>query len=110
MSMRIQEALSTGCNGIKSFASSTAAWIGKTVSAAGAFIADLIAKVAEFVKPHFENLKTFVREHKQALIIATVAGAIGTVLGLVFANCCKSAPATGTGAPATGTGAAPVTV
>ncbi len=65
--MRIQDALSNCCEGIKEFASAAANWIGKTVSATGAFIAEIAAKVAEFVKPHFEHLKTFAQEHKDML-------------------------------------------
>ncbi len=86
MTMRIQDALSNCCEGIKDFASIAANWIGKTVSATGAFIAEIAAKVAEFVKPHFEHLKSFAQENKQSIVIAAVAFAVGAVLTAVIAN------------------------
>ena len=82
--MRIQDAFSNCCEGIKDFASSAVAWIGKTVTAAGVFISESAKKVAEFVKPHFENLKTFVQENKQSIIIATVAFAVGAILTAII--------------------------
>lgn len=97
MSMRIQEALSNCCEGIKDFASSAATWIGKTVSAAGSFLSETASKVAKFVKPHFENLKKFAQENKQSLIIAGVAFAIGAVLTAIISNVfCKGTNTTPT--------------
>lgn len=86
MSMRIQEALSKCCeglNGIKDFASSAASRIGKNVSTAGSFLSDGAAKVAEFVKPHFESLKSFAQNNQQSILVAglvLVAGAIATAI------------------------------
>ena len=92
MSMRIQDALSNCCEGIKEFAASAAAWIGRTVSAAGAFISETAAKVAEFVKPHFERLKTFAQENKQSIMIAAIGFAIGAVVTAIVNNVfCRSA-------------------
>lgn len=97
MSMRVQDALSQGCEGVKNFASSAATWFGKTVSAAGTFIADFMSKVAEFVKPHFENLKTFVHENKHNIILATVGFAVGAILATIIANVfCKETGASQT--------------
>lgn len=101
MSMRIQDALSNCCEGIKEFAFAAANWFGKTVSATGAFIAEIAAKVAEFIKPHFEHLKTFAQENKQSIIIAAIAFAIGAVLTAVITNVfCRG---TGTPPPASST-------
>ena len=94
MTMRIQDALSNCCEGIKDFASSAASWIGKTVSAIGSYLAEMAAKVAQFVKPHFEQLKTFAQENKQSIIIASIAFAIGAVLTTIINNVfCSSTPA-----------------
>lgn len=81
--LRIQDALSNCCEGVKDFAFATADWFGKTVSATGNFIAEGAGKVAEFVKPHFENLKTFAQENKESIFVAAIAlviGAIGTAI------------------------------
>ncbi len=86
MSMRIQDALSNCCEGIKEFASSAANWIGKTASAIGSYLAEMAAKVAQFVKPHFEQLKTFAQENKQSIIIASIGFAIGAVLTTIINN------------------------
>lgn len=86
MSMRIQDALSNCCEGMKDFASSAATWIGKTVSTVSSFIADTAGKVAEFVKPHFQNLKTFAQENKQPIIIAAIALAVGAILTTIVTN------------------------
>lgn len=83
MSMRIQDALSNCCEGIKEFAASAASWIGRTVSAAGTFISETATKVAEFVKPHFERLKTFAQENRQSIMIAAIAFAVGAVVTAV---------------------------
>jgi hypothetical protein len=92
--MRIQDGLSNCCKGIKDFASSAVNWIGKTVTAAGSFIAERAAKIAEFVKPHFEHLKTFVHENKQPLTIAGVAVAAGIGITLLFQKICGKPTAT----------------
>ena len=86
MSMRIQDALSNCCEGIKDFASTAASWIGKTVTATGSFLVEGTAKVAEFVKPHFQNLRTFAQENKQSILIAAVAFAVGAVATAVVTN------------------------
>lgn len=70
MSMKIQAALFSCCEA-KSFASSAASRVGKTVTTIGAFVSGSISKIVEFVKPHFEHLKTFVQEHKKLTFIAT---------------------------------------
>jgi hypothetical protein len=84
--MRIQDAFSNCCEGIKEFAFSAASWIGKTVTATGSFLVEGTHKVAEFVKPHFENLKTFAQENKESLVIATVACTIGAILTAIISN------------------------
>lgn len=86
MSMSIHAALFDCCEGIKEFASSAATWIGKTVSAVGATIADTASKVAQFVRPHFENLKTFAQENKESLIIAGIAFAVGAIVSAVITH------------------------
>ncbi len=86
MSMRIQDALSNCCDGIKDFASAAASWIGRTVTAAGAFAIEGAQKVAEFIKPHFENLKTFAQENKQSLFVATVACTFGAIATAIITN------------------------
>ena len=108
MSMRIQDALSNCCEGVKNFASSAASWIGKTVTAAGSFLIEGAQKIAEFVKPHFEHLKTFAQENKQSLIIAGVAFTIGAIVTAVITNVFNRGTETTPTAP-TGT-TAPVTV
>lgn len=84
MSMRIQDALTNCCGGIKDFASSAVTWIGKTVSAIGSFLADMAAKVAQFVRPYFEQLKNFAQNNQQPIIIASIAFAIGAVLTAII--------------------------
>ncbi len=87
--MRIQEALSKCCeglNGIKDFASSAASKIGKNVSTAGSFLSDGIAKVAAFVRPHFENLKSFAQNNQQSLLVAGVAVVIGAIATAVMTH------------------------
>jgi hypothetical protein len=104
MSMRIQEAFSNCCEGIKDLASATACWIGKTVTATGAFIAEVAHKVAEFVKPHFENIKTFAQENKQSIIIAAVAFTFGAIATAIITNVfCRGTNATSSGASSSST-------
>lgn len=79
MNMRIQDAFTNCCDGIKIFASEAGTQIGKAFSAFGEFISETTRKIAEFIKPHFENLKTFAQENKQSIIIASVAFAIGAI-------------------------------
>ncbi len=77
--MRIQDAFTNCCDGIKGFASEAGSWIAKTVSTAAEFLGESARKVGEFVKPHFENLKTFAQENKQSIVIAAIAFAIGAI-------------------------------
>jgi len=100
MSMRIQDALSNCCEGIKEFASSAASWVGRTVSATGTFIGETASKVAEFVKPHFEHVKTFAQENRQSLIIAGFAFAVGAIATAIVTNvfCRGTAPASSSAA------------
>lgn len=104
MSMRIQDALSNCCEGVKDFAFATADWIGKTVTATAAFIAEGVEKVAELVKPYFENLKTFAQENRDSILIAGIAfivGAIGTAITTqLFCNGTNTSPNTGTSSAA----------
>lgn len=105
MSMRIQDALSNCCEGVKDFAFATADWIGKTVTATAAFIAEGVEKVAEFVKPHFENIKTFAQENRDSVLIAAIAftiGVIGTAITTqLFCNGTNTPPGTSTSSTAT---------
>ena len=94
--MRVQDAFTNCCEGVKSFASSAVEWMGKTVSAIGAFIADGVKKIAEFVKPHFEHLKTFAQENKQSIIVAAVAFTVGAVLTAIITQVfCRGSNASG---------------
>lgn len=86
MSMRIQDALSNCCDGAKAFASGAVDWMSKAITATGAFIAESARKVAEFVKPHFENLKTFARENKESLIIGSIGVAIGAIVTTIVSK------------------------
>ncbi|GEM_PF-6520936 len=98
--MRIQDALSNCCEGIKEFASATATWIGKTVSTIGSYLADMAAKVMQFVRPHFEQLRTFVQENQQSIFIASVAFAVGAVLTAIINHVfCSNTPATSSAGP-----------
>src|SRR5690349_6838521 len=98
--MRIQDALSNCCEGIKEFASTAATWISKTVSNIGSYLADMAAKVAQFVKPHFEQLRTFVQENQQSILIASIAFAVGAVLTVIINNVfCSNTPASSTAGP-----------
>lgn len=105
MSMRIQDTCSNCCEGIKDFASNTASWLSKTVSNIGAFIVEGAEKVAECVKPHFENLKTFCQENKESILIAAVAFVLGAVayaiINNVFCRGTNTPPATSTAATST---------
>jgi hypothetical protein len=96
--MRIQDALSNCCDGAKSFASGAVEWMSKAVTATGAFIGDSARKVADFAKPHFENLKTFAQQNRESLVIGTIGVAIGAVVTAIIAQVfCR-----GTGTPVTG--------
>jgi len=86
MSMRIQEAFSNCCEGVKEFASSAANWISKSVAAGGAFMSETAAKVAEFVRPQFEQLSTFARANQDSLIIGGIAFAIGAIATAILTN------------------------
>lgn len=79
MSMRIQEALSNCCQGIGAFLSRAGESIGTTVSTVTAYTADYAQKAAEYVQPHFENLKTFVSENRGPILLVTAAAAIGAI-------------------------------
>lgn len=95
MSMRIQDAFTNCCDGVKIFASEAGAWISGTANAIAKFVGESVQKVAEFVKPHFENLKTFAQENKQSIIIAAVAFAIGAIATAIISQVfCRG---TGTG-------------
>jgi hypothetical protein len=109
MSMRIQDALSNCCEGAKTFASEAAAWFGKTVTAIGAFIADSAQKVSDFVKPHFENLKTFVQQNKESIIIASIAFAVGAIATAIVTQVfCRGTGNSGSTSATTSTSAATV--
>jgi hypothetical protein len=86
MSMRIQDACSNCCDGIREFASQAAAWISQAASNTGNFITETTAKVAEFIKPQFENLRALAKENKQGIIIASVAFGIGAALAAAIST------------------------
>ena len=86
MSMRIQDAISNCCDGIKHAASSTANWIGKTVTTTGSFVIEGARKVAEVVKPHFESLKTFARDNKQSILITAIAFTVGAIATAIMTH------------------------
>jgi hypothetical protein len=86
MTMRIQDALTNCCEGIKEFVSAGAAWFGKSVTAAAEFTVQGAHKVAEFSKPHLEHAKTFAQENKESIIIAAVGFAVGALLTAIIAN------------------------
>jgi hypothetical protein len=91
MSMRIQDALSNCCEGIKNYASASAAWIGKTVTATGAFFTDSAHKVAEYAKTQFENFKTFAQENRRPAIVAAIAFILGAIVTAIITNLfCKA--------------------
>ena len=101
MSMRIQDALSNCCEGVKNFGSAAVSWIGKSVTAIGSFISGIAKKIAEFVKPYFERLKTFAQENQQPLIIAAVAFTLGAILTAIFCRGTGTTPvSTSAGTPA----------
>ena len=84
--MKIQEALSNCCEGVRDFASAAATWIGKTVSNIGSFLSDSVAKIAEFVKPYFEKMKVFAQQNKQPIIIAAIAFTAGSIITAVVSS------------------------
>lgn len=99
MSMRVQGALANCCDGIKSAFSTVASTVGKAITATGNFIAESARKVAEFVKPHFENLKTFAQENKESILIAAIAAAAGMLFALFCSKVCCGDDAPRTPAP-----------
>ncbi len=100
--MKIQEAFSNCCQGIKEFTVAAATWMGKTVTALGSFLAGIARKVAEFARPYFEQLRTFARENKQPIIVATIAFAVGAVVTAVINQLfCKATDAQPTTTTAT---------
>lgn len=74
--MRLESTLNN-CSGVQEFASAAANWIGQTAYAVGSAIAQGAQKVAEFVRPYFESLKSFVQENKQDIFIFTIGAMIG---------------------------------
>ncbi len=88
MTMRIQDTLSNCCEGIKEFASAAFTWIGRTVSAIGASLYDMAMKVGQFVRPYFEQLRNFVQNNQQMVIIGVIGAAVGgllvTIINSVF--------------------------
>ena len=90
MSMRIQEALSNFCSSISGFASSAASQIAKFATTIGSAAVETTKKVADFVRPQFENIRTWAQENRQSILVAAVAftvGAIGTAIAYnVFAR------------------------
>jgi len=90
MSMRIQETMQNCCKGITDFATNAVNWAGRTISAAGAYIAETAQKVAEFVKPHFEAFMNFCRENKGTILVALGAAVVGALSYALFqALCCN---------------------
>lgn len=74
--MRLESTLNN-CSGVQEFASAAANWIGQTAYAVGSAIAQGAQKVAEFVRPYFESLKSFVQENKQGIFIFTLGAMLG---------------------------------
>lgn len=74
--MRIEATLQN-CSGVQEFASAAANWIGKTATTVGSAIAEGAHKVAEFVRPYFENLKSFAQENSQAIFIFSLGAMVG---------------------------------
>ncbi len=103
MSMKIQDALSSCCKGIKEFASSAATWIGKSVTATGSFLSQTATKVAELAKPHFDHLKNLARENRQSLIIVGITSAVSVIATLIMTNLFSKATDPATPPPAPGT-------
>ena len=84
--MRIQDALSNCCEGIKDFASVTANKVGKITTAIGNCIGETARKAADFAKPQFENFKTFAQENRQPIIISAVAFAVGVATAIIMSK------------------------
>ncbi len=84
--MRIQEAVTGCCDGIKQFGANAVNWVGKTGRTVGAFIMDGARKVANFVRPYFEGMKQFYQENQDSIIIATIAFTVGVILTAIINN------------------------
>ena len=84
--MRIQEALTGCCGGIKQFGANAVDWVGKTGSAVGSFIMDGARKVADFIRPFFESVKQFYQENQDSIIVATIAFTVGAILTAIISN------------------------
>jgi hypothetical protein len=98
--MRIQDACSNCCTGIKEFASIAVSKIGRTITAVGHCIGESARKAAEVAKPHFESLKVFAQEHRRDIVITTVAviiGAIGAaIINKIFCRATDPGPSNAT--------------
>lgn len=104
MSMRIQDACTNCCATVQEYASNAADWIGKTVTATGAFFTEGAKKVADFVKPYFENVSTFARDNENSpFIFAAIGCTIGAILTAIITNvfCRSTDPSTPPTTPAT---------
>ena len=105
MSMRVQDTFSNCCAGIKDFFSATAAWIGKSVTTAGAYVMNGAKKAAEVAKPHLENMKTYAQQNKESVLIGAIAFTVGAIASALIYNVfCRGTntpppPATTTPAP-----------
>lgn len=81
---------STIFHSITGAASSTVAWVGRTIHSIGSTAAEYARKTAEYAKPHFARLKDFARENRSQLLVAALAttlGALGyAIVSSLFSN------------------------
>lgn len=102
MSVRIQDGVTNCCAGITEAASQAVQWIGNAASTAGSYVVSTVQKVADFAKPHFNNLKAWAQQNKESLLIAGIAFAVGAILTAITYSlfCQGTTPPTSSGTSA----------
>lgn len=88
-SMRIQEAFTNCCEGMKDFASQAASGVANALTTVGSAAAETLQKVAKLAQPHFDKLMKFGQENKQSILIAAIACAFGAIATVVFSRVCS---------------------
>jgi hypothetical protein len=85
MSMRVHDAATACYSQVQHVATTTVAWIGKTVSTVATYFSELVSKIAEFVKPYFDKAMSLAKNNQATLLITA---AVVTTVGVVayFAN------------------------
>jgi hypothetical protein len=103
----IQESpLGKCCGGMRDLAASTLNWIGRTVTDVGSFVLegakDIAEKVADFIKPRFNDMKDFVLNNRANSLALVTVGVLGALIARhVFCRGTNTPPPATNSQPAT---------